>query len=151
MAAKVSRLWPAIYQFQYHGAYHYLDPLLYAWKKLHQREFMPVDYLISLPDPLDKTQRMGYSPNWEVTKKLSSILQTPPLHLPIEIDSSTHIHQLYLSHQVNIPINLDFKRIGVISTIMHNESLFEQMGRILRAQGKPWIVNWAMIREPRKD
>ena len=155
LCSEHSRLVPLIKKFHLHGNLKQSKGIFLAWENMVSKEFLPVDLLIPLPEPLSTTQLRGFQSNLELTKLLSQHRNIPyllslldaypetsvlsPNQSPFQVDSRSRI-----DHSIT---NL---KIGIVGNYMQSEYIYHHFARALKSLGALWVSNWIMIREPNK-
>jgi hypothetical protein len=153
LSSENSRLVPLVKKFHLHGNLKQSRGIFFVWNQFMSSDFLPVDLLIPLPEPIGVTQLRGYQSNLEIAKLFSKKRNTPLL-LTL-LDSYPNENTLT---PANSPFQIESKqkliksitnlRIGVVGNHMQSEYIYHHFAKELKLLGALWVSNWIMIRVP---
>ena len=155
LCSENSRLVPLVKKLHFHGNLKQSHGIFLVWDQLIAKEFLPVDLLIPLPEPLRLTQLRGFHSNLQIAK-LFSKKRNIPILLTL-LDS-------YPDEDILTPSNSPFQirskqeiirsianlRVGVVGNFMQSEYIYHHFAKELKSLGALWVSNWIMIRVPNK-
>ncbi len=155
LSSENSRLVPLVKRFHLHGNLKQSRGIFLVWNKLMSKEFLPVDLLIPLPEPLEVTQLRGYQSNLEIAKLLSKRRKMPLLlslldSYPNESTITPADSPFRITSKQEITHSIANLRIGVVGNHMHSEYIYHHFAKELKSLGALWVSNWIMIRVPNK-
>jgi len=119
------------------------------------KEFLPVDLLIPLPEPLGITQLRGFQSNLEIAKLLSKRKNVPLLlslldAYPNENSLTPANSPFQINSKQEIIRSIRNLRVGVVGNHMQSEYIYHHFAKELKSLGALWVSNWIMIRVPNK-
>lgn len=154
LSSDISRLVPLLKKYHLHGNLKQLKGICHLWDTYMQKHFLPVDYLIPLPEPLSQTQIRGFQSHLVLAKHLSKITRIPLLQdflgsyptqaTPVQPRQSP----FKVIHSSQLKSLLENKRIGVVGSYMQSEYIYHHFASEIKQLGALWLSNWIMIRIP---
>lgn len=155
LSSEHSRLVPLVKKFHLHGNLKQSQGVFLAWDMIGSKEFLPVDLLVPMPEPLSLTQLRGFQSNLELAKLLAKNRQIPYLRSFMDAypdDSSVTPTQspFQFTHSIRGASPLKNLRIGVVGNHMQSEYIYHHFAKALKSFGALWVSNWIMIRVPNK-
>jgi hypothetical protein len=155
LSSEHSRLVPLMKKFHLHGNLKQSLGIFLAWEKIVSKDFLPVDLLIPLPEPLQMTQLRGYQSNLEITKLLSKHRKIPCSlsfldSYPSEAILSPTQSPFHITDQHELRSLVSNLRIGIVGNHMQSEYIYHHFAKALKSLGALWVSNWIMIRVPNK-
>ena len=155
LSSENSRLVPLVKKFHLHGNLKQSRGIFLVWDQLMSREFLPVDLIIPLPEPLGITQSRGYHSNLEIAKLFSKRRKLPLLltlldSYPDENTLTPTNSPFQINSKEEIIRSISNLRVGVVSNLMQSEYIYHHFAKELKSLGALWVSNWIMIRVPTK-
>ena len=155
LSSENSRLVPLVKKFHLHGNLKQSRGIFLIWDQLMSKEFLPVDLLIPLPEPLAITQSRGYQSNLEIAKLFSKQRKLPLLltlldSYPDENTLTPTNSPFQINSREEIIRSITNLRVGVVGNLMQSEYIYHHFAKELKSLGALWVSNWIMIRVPNK-
>ncbi len=163
IAGDENRLFVLVKSLRSPSGLRHIPAITYAWKKLNQGQFLPVDLIIPCPWISSDIRLHGFHPRWELTKhmaKISGIASTSKLIVsnqasnPNLIPSTQTLRTQYLYKTCYLNQTLDKQmkaklnglRVAVVSDSMTTGATLNVVARILKENGVHWVSNWVILR-----
>ena len=155
LSSENSRLVPLVKKFHLHGNLKQYRGIFLVWDQFMSKEFLPVDLLIPLPEPLGITQLRGFQSNLEIAKLLSKRKNVPLLlslldAYPNENSLTPANSPFQINSKQEIIRSIRNLRVGVVGNHMQSEYIYHHFAKELKSLGALWVSNWIMIRVPNK-
>jgi len=155
LSSENSRLVPLVKKFHLHGNLKQSRGIFLIWDQLKSKEFLPVDLLIPLPEPIGITQSRGYQSNLEIAKLFSKQRKLPLLlslldSYPDENTLTPTNSPFQINSREEIIRSITNLRVGVVGNLMQSEYIYHHFAKELKSLGALWVSNWIMIRVPNK-
>jgi len=155
LSSENSRLVPLVKKFHLHGSLKQSRGIFLIWDQLKSKEFLPVDLLIPLPEPIGITQSRGYQSNLEIAKLFSKQRKLPLLlslldSYPDENTLTPTNSPFQINSREEIIRSITNLRVGVVGNLMQSEYIYHHFAKELKSLGALWVSNWIMIRVPNK-
>lgn len=155
LCSENSRLVPLVKKFHFHGNLKQSRGIFLVWDQFLSKDFLPVDLLIPLPEPLGITQSRGYHSNLEIAKLLSKKRKIPLFlrlldSYPDENNLTPTNSPFHINSKQEIIRSITDLRVGVVGNLMQSEYIYHHFAKELKSLGALWVSNWIMIRVPNK-
>lgn len=153
-----SRLQLPVLQLRDHSKLNVLAGLLEAWQTIHPEQYISPQLIIPAPSTTQSIRHRGFSPAWEIAKRIAKTKKIPTCPNLIHYKNQTlsiprirgmrfdYIYKNLSLNQLNAQLLSGINHVAVIDDFMHTGETLNAVAGHLKENGVHRVSNWVLLR-----